>query len=146
MLFPNWGAGLALIAGISLAAGAMPPSAASADDDRTVTLTPADPQPDESALKPGLAVWYKGADVKKLQDAEGWLEDDPSAGEPIDATFHHIWDLAREMRAEGGREGDGARGRPGERERIGVGPSPHPPIPPSPPLPPPPRLTEAWFC
>lgn len=83
MLFRNRVAGLALAAGLAVAAAALPPAAAGAEEGETVKLTPADPQPDESALKPGLAVWYKGADVKTLLEAESWLENDPSPGEPI---------------------------------------------------------------
>lgn len=83
MLIRNWAAGCALVAGLATFAAALPPTTAAAEDGAAVTLTPADPQPDESALKPGLAVWYKGADVKKIHEAEGWLENDPSAGEPI---------------------------------------------------------------
>jgi hypothetical protein len=83
MLFRNWTARAALIAGLAISAAALASAAATAEDEPTVTLTPADPQPDESALKPGLAVWYKGADIRTLQEAEDWLANDPSPGEPI---------------------------------------------------------------
>lgn len=47
-------------------------------------LTPADPQPDEAALKPGLAVKYAyPGDVKSLHEAESWRNYELKPGPPL---------------------------------------------------------------
>ena len=57
---------------ITFIAAALTAGAAAA---QAVTLTPANPQPDASALTPGLAVEYAyPADIKWLDDAEGWFD------------------------------------------------------------------------
>ena len=49
-----------------------------------VTLTPANPQPDEAALKEGLAVNYAyPPDVKSLKEADDWLGYGVEPGEPL---------------------------------------------------------------
>lgn len=49
-----------------------------------LTLTPADPQPDEAALVEGLAVDYAyPPDVKTLREAEDWLGYGTEPGEPL---------------------------------------------------------------
>ena len=51
---------------------------------QAINLTPADPQPDEAALSPGLAVQYAyPADVKSLTDAKGWLDYGTETGPPL---------------------------------------------------------------
>lgn len=51
---------------------------------KVYNLTPADPQPDESRIKPGLAVKYSyPADVKSLGEAESWRSHGPKAGPPL---------------------------------------------------------------
>ncbi|MGG7565876.1 hypothetical protein ACQ5SO_06900 [Rhodovulum sp. DZ06] len=47
-------------------------------------LFPANPQPAEDALKPGLAVWYAyPPEVRGLRDVTYWLEDGKEAGPPL---------------------------------------------------------------
>jgi hypothetical protein len=49
-----------------------------------VKLTPADPQPSEAELAPGLAVRYAyPGDVKSLQDAKSYLEYETKDGPPL---------------------------------------------------------------
>ncbi|MEM7546808.1 MAG: PA14 domain-containing protein [Pseudomonadota bacterium] len=51
---------------------------------QAITLTPADPQPTEAELAPGLAVKYAyPGDVKSLQDAKSWLDYGTEDGEPL---------------------------------------------------------------
>lgn len=66
---------------ITFIAAALTATAAAA---QAVTLTPANPQPDASALTPGLAVEYAyPADIKWLDDAEGWFDYGSEAGAPL---------------------------------------------------------------
>lgn len=49
-----------------------------------LTLTPADPQPDPAALKPGLAVAYAyPPEVTSLREAREWLEAGAEPGPPL---------------------------------------------------------------
>lgn len=49
-----------------------------------ITLSPADPQPDEAALAQGLAVKYAyPPEVRTLRDAEHWLDSDAKDGPPL---------------------------------------------------------------
>ncbi len=51
---------------------------------QTISLTPADPQPSEADLAPGLAVKYAyPGDVKSLQDAESYLDYGTKDGAPL---------------------------------------------------------------
>ncbi|MEL7463993.1 MAG: hypothetical protein AAFN79_07995 [Pseudomonadota bacterium] len=57
---------------------------ASAAFAQAISLTLANPQPDASALKPGLAVEYAyPADIKWLSDAESWFDYGSEVGEPL---------------------------------------------------------------
>tara|TARA_R110002167_G_scaffold204046_1_gene408044 strand:- start:1094 stop:1687 length:594 start_codon:yes stop_codon:yes gene_type:complete len=67
---------------ILLLAIACPLAAAQAQN--VYTVTPASPQPDAAALKPGLSVKYAyPGDVKSLHEAEGWRSYGPKAGPPL---------------------------------------------------------------
>lgn len=58
--------------------------AAPAAGDEVLRLTPAAPQPQAGALKPGLAVKYAyPGNVQDLNQAEGWRGYGPKAGSPI---------------------------------------------------------------
>ena len=60
----------------------LPASAAFAQG--AIALTPADPQPDASAIKPGLSVIYAyPGDVKSLHQAESWRDYDTKPGPPL---------------------------------------------------------------
>lgn len=51
---------------------------------QSISLTPADPQPTEADLAPGLAVTYAyPGDVKSLQDAVSYLDYDTKVGPPL---------------------------------------------------------------
>lgn len=51
---------------------------------KVYTLSPADPQPDEAQIEPGLTVKYAyPGDVKSLYEAEGWRDYDLKAGPPL---------------------------------------------------------------
>ncbi|MEO0363188.1 MAG: PA14 domain-containing protein [Pseudomonadota bacterium] len=65
-------AGAAITFGVAVAAA------------QPLSLSPADPQPDEATLKPGLAVDYAfPPEVLSLRDAEYWLGEQTKPGEPL---------------------------------------------------------------
>ncbi len=68
----------ALILAAALAGLAVPSAA------ETIRLTPASPQPDAAALKPGLSVRYAyPPEVKDLREARHWLDEGAEPGEPL---------------------------------------------------------------
>jgi hypothetical protein len=55
-----------------------------AHGNEVIPISPAQPQPDASALEPGLAVKYAyPGDIKTLSEAESWRGYDPKPGEPL---------------------------------------------------------------